>query len=40
MLKHRRIKSPYLKGCPQKKGVCLQVFTTCPKKPNSANRKV
>eukprot|EP01043_Picozoa_sp_COSAG02_P084961 COSAG02_NODE_22695_length_743_cov_1.118012_1_plen_61_part_01 len=40
MLKHRRIKSPYLKGCPQKKGVCLQVFTTSPKKPNSANRKV
>ena len=39
-VKKRKIRSPYLKGCPQKKGVCVQVFTTSPKKPNSANRKV
>jgi len=38
--KKKRIKSPSLRGCPQKKGVCLQVFTASPKKPNSANRKV
>jgi len=29
-----------LQGCPQKKGVCTRVFTTTPKKPNSALRKV
>jgi small subunit ribosomal protein S12 len=33
-------KSPVLEGCPQKRGVCLQVKTVTPKKPNSALRKV
>jgi small subunit ribosomal protein S12 len=33
-------KSPALTGCPQKRGVCLQVKTQTPKKPNSALRKV
>jgi len=33
-------KSPALKRCPQKRGVCLQVKTQTPKKPNSALRKV
>lgn len=33
-------KSPSLKGCPQLRGVCVRVFTTTPKKPNSALRKV
>jgi small subunit ribosomal protein S12 len=32
--------SPALKGCPQRRGVCLQVKTRTPKKPNSALRKV
>ncbi len=32
--------SPALKGCPQKRGVCLRVYTQTPKKPNSALRKV
>ena len=35
-----KTKSPALKGCPQKRGVCLRVYTTTPKKPNSALRKV
>ncbi len=35
-----RSKSPVLEGCPQKKGVCLQVKTMTPKKPNSALRKI
>ena len=35
-----KIKSVGLKGCPQKKGVCLRVFICSPKKPNSARRKV
>jgi len=35
-----RTKSPALKGCPQKRGVCVRVYTTTPKKPNSALRKV
>lgn len=35
-----RTKSPALKGCPQKRGVCIRVYTTTPKKPNSALRKV
>ena len=35
-----KTKSPALKGAPQKKGVCLQVKTQTPKKPNSALRKV
>ena len=33
-------KTPALKGNPQKRGVCTRVFTTTPKKPNSALRKV
>ena len=33
-------KSPALMGCPQKRGVCTRVYTTTPKKPNSALRKV
>jgi small subunit ribosomal protein S12 len=33
-------KGPALQGCPQKRGVCLRVYTTTPKKPNSALRKV
>jgi small subunit ribosomal protein S12 len=33
-------KSPHLKSCPQKRGVCTRVYTTTPKKPNSALRKV
>ena len=32
--------SPALDSCPQKRGVCLRVYTTTPKKPNSALRKV
>jgi small subunit ribosomal protein S12 len=38
--KSRRVKCPALKGCPQRRGVCLQVKTMTPKKPNSALRKV
>lgn len=33
-------KSPALENCPQRRGVCTRVFTTTPKKPNSALRKV
>lgn len=33
-------KSPAMKSCPQKRGVCTRVYTTTPKKPNSALRKV
>jgi small subunit ribosomal protein S12 len=33
-------KSPALKGCPQRRGICTRVYTTTPKKPNSALRKV
>ena len=36
----KRSKSPVLDECPQKRGVCLQVKTQTPKKPNSALRKV
>lgn len=36
----KKIKSPALKACPQRRGVCTRVFTTTPKKPNSAIRKV
>ncbi len=32
--------TPSLDGCPQKRGVCVRVYTTTPKKPNSALRKV
>ncbi len=38
--KKKKSKSPALGGCPQKKGVCTRVYTTTPKKPNSALRKV
>lgn len=38
--KARRNKSPALARCPQRRGVCLQVKTKTPKKPNSALRKV
>ena len=38
--KKRRSKSPALQNCPQRRGVCLQVKTKTPKKPNSALRKV
>jgi small subunit ribosomal protein S12 len=37
---NRGTKSPALHGCPQRRGVCLQVMTRTPKKPNSALRKV
>ncbi|MBD5416831.1 MAG: 30S ribosomal protein S12 [Desulfovibrio sp.] len=36
----KRKKTPALQGCPQKRGVCTRVYTTTPKKPNSALRKV
>ena len=35
-----RSKAPALKGCPQRRGVCLRVTVTTPKKPNSALRKI
>ena len=35
-----KTKAPALQGCPQKRGVCTQVKTTTPKKPNSALRKI
>nr|YP_009268355.1 ribosomal protein S12 [Tsuga chinensis]YP_009568720.1 ribosomal protein S12 [Tsuga diversifolia]YP_009568791.1 ribosomal protein S12 [Tsuga sieboldii]YP_010325970.1 ribosomal protein S12 [Tsuga chinensis var. tchekiangensis]YP_010938323.1 ribosomal protein S12 [Tsuga forrestii]YP_010939154.1 ribosomal protein S12 [Tsuga dumosa]AKJ25243.1 ribosomal protein S12 [Abies koreana]QHZ32059.1 ribosomal protein S12 [Nothotsuga longibracteata]QBB88730.1 ribosomal protein S12 [Tsuga diversifolia]Q len=35
-----RKKSPALRGCPQRRGVCARVYTITPKKPNSALRKV
>ncbi len=38
--KKRKSKSPALDGCPQKRGTCIRVYTTTPKKPNSALRKV
>ena len=38
--KQNRTKSPALKNCPQKRGVCIQVRTMTPKKPNSALRKI
>jgi small subunit ribosomal protein S12 len=37
---NKKTKTPALKHCPQKRGVCLRVYTTTPKKPNSALRKV
>src|SRR6201981_712330 len=46
LVRHGRVKvrtksaSPALKGCPQRRGVCVRVYTTTPKKPNSALRKV
>ncbi|MEN8231063.1 MAG: 30S ribosomal protein S12 [Thermodesulfobacteriota bacterium] len=36
----KRSDTPALKGAPQKRGVCVRVYTTTPKKPNSALRKV
>lgn len=36
----KKTKSPALRGCPQRRGVCLQVRTMTPKKPNSALRKI
>nr|YP_010152910.1 ribosomal protein S12 [Olisthodiscus luteus]QQW50571.1 ribosomal protein S12 [Olisthodiscus luteus] len=36
----KKTKSPALKNCPQRRGVCIRVYTTTPKKPNSAIRKV
>jgi|TARA_B100000378_G_scaffold109141_1_gene87451 small subunit ribosomal protein S12 len=38
--KRRKETTPALKGAPQRRGVCTRVFTTTPKKPNSALRKV
>ncbi len=38
--KVKRNKVPALESCPQKRGVCIRVYTTTPKKPNSALRKV
>jgi len=38
--KKEKSKVPALNGCPQKRGVCTRVYTTTPKKPNSALRKV
>jgi small subunit ribosomal protein S12 len=36
----KKTRTPALKGAPQKRGVCTRVYTTTPKKPNSALRKV
>lgn len=36
----KKTTAPALKSCPQKRGVCVRVYTTTPKKPNSALRKV
>ena len=38
--KKKKGKSPALENCPQRRGVCTKVFTSTPKKPNSALRKV
>ncbi|HEX7926696.1 MAG TPA: 30S ribosomal protein S12 [bacterium] len=35
-----KAKTPALQACPQRRGVCVRVYTTTPKKPNSALRKV
>ena len=40
VLKKKKGKSPALNNCPQKRGVCIQVRTMTPKKPNSALRKI
>jgi small subunit ribosomal protein S12 len=37
---HHKTNSPALTSCPQRRGVCVRVYTTTPKKPNSALRKV
>ena len=39
-VKAKRSSTPALRGCPQKRGVCTRVYTTTPRKPNSALRKV
>ena len=39
-IQKKRNKVPALSACPQKRGVCTRVYTTTPKKPNSAMRKV
>ncbi|OGT06065.1 MAG: 30S ribosomal protein S12 [Gammaproteobacteria bacterium GWF2_41_13] len=39
-VKPKKSKAPALVKCPQKRGVCVRVYTTTPKKPNSALRKV
>ena len=39
-LKTKKTSSPALQDCPQRRGVCTRVYTTTPKKPNSALRKV
>lgn len=39
-VKKYKSKAPAMDGCPQKRGVCTRVYTTTPKKPNSALRKV
>src|SRR6185503_17426229 len=39
-IQKRKTASPALQGSPQKRGVCVRVYTTTPKKPNSALRKV
>ena len=36
----KKTNTPALAGCPQRRGVCVRVYTTTPKKPNSALRKV
>lgn len=38
--KSKKTRSPALQTCPQRRGVCTRVYTTTPKKPNSAMRKV
>jgi small subunit ribosomal protein S12 len=40
ILKKKKTKSPALNSCPQRRGVCIQVRTMTPKKPNSALRKI
>ena len=40
VINKKKTKSLALKSCPQRKGVCSRVYTTTPKKPNSALRKV
>lgn len=38
--KRKRGRTPFLQKCPQKKGICVRVYTTKPKKPHSAIRKI
>src|SRR4051794_18019182 len=38
--KRSKSRSPQLRKCPQKKGICKKVYTTAPKKPNSAVRRI